>query len=151
MGRTIEIVREARMENVAELRDFVWEAARREGADEEACFDLKLAVDEACTNIVEHGYAGLPPGPIVVTFQREADRLIVTIRDHARPFDPEAVPPPDLESDWPERPVRGLGWHLIRRTMDEVSLASDGERGNRLTLVKSCNPIKQETRSTKET
>ena len=57
----------ARVESLGTVRAFVENACRRAGADAESCFDLKLAVDEACTNIIEHGYAGRPDGTIAVS------------------------------------------------------------------------------------
>jgi serine/threonine-protein kinase RsbW len=131
-----EIEQEARLENLASLRGFVEEACRRAGGDPTACFDLKLAVDEACTNIIVHGYAGREPGSIGLAFEGNAERLMVTITDRGRPFSPAQAPSPDLEADWQSRAQGGLGWHLIRRVVDEIDYASGAGGENRLTLVK---------------
>ncbi len=72
---------EARVESLAAVRAFVEEACRRAGAEASACFDLKLAVDEACTNIIEHGYAGQPAGSIALACEADGDGLRVTIVD----------------------------------------------------------------------
>lgn len=126
----------ARAENLANIRDFVEEACRGAGADESTCFDLKLAVDEACTNIVEHGYAAGPPGEMRVSFAADADRLTVVIFDRGRSFDPEAIAEPDLEAACESRAPGGLGWHLIRSAVDDYRYETDANGGNRLTLVK---------------
>ncbi len=131
---------EARLENLQGIRAFIAEACRGAGADRSACRDLQLAVDEACTNIIEHGYAGAGAGSIAVTFESGGDRLAVTIVDRGRPFSPERVPPPDLTSGWRERREGGLGWHLIRHVVDEVDYRPDSVGGNRLTLVKRPGP-----------
>lgn len=126
---------EARLENLRSFRDFVEEACRKAGGDA-ACFDLKLAVDEACTNIVMHGYAGRDPGPITLSFERDQERLTVEIFDRGRPFDPKDIRSPDLEEGWQSRSGGGLGWHLILSAVDEVVYEPDATNGNRLRLVK---------------
>ncbi|MGA9348407.1 MAG: ATP-binding protein [Anaerolineae bacterium] len=60
---------------------------------------------------------------------------MVTIRDHGRPFDPEAVPPPNFTSSLAERREGMLGLHFMRQLMDEVCFRFDAE-GNKLTMVK---------------
>jgi serine/threonine-protein kinase RsbW len=133
----LEIERDARPENLQVIRDFIEDACRRAGVERSAAFDLKLAVDEACSNVVEHGYAGMAPGPIRVTFDADGDRVVVAIADRGRAFDPSDVEAPDLDSDWEHRRIGGLGWHLIRRSVDAMDYETNRESGNRLTLVKT--------------
>ncbi|MCA1581074.1 MAG: ATP-binding protein [Acidobacteria bacterium] len=133
---------EASPGNLASVREFVGEQCLRAGADPQACFDLKLAVDEACTNIVVHGFAGKPPGRMTVSFACEGGRMTVVIEDRGRPFDPDRIPAPDLEAPVEEREPGGLGWHLIRQTVDHFRYESDSA-GNRLTLVKSARARQQ--------
>lgn len=127
---------EARLENLGRFRDFVERACLRAGAEPAACFDLKLAVDEACTNIVLHGYEGREPGVIEIEFEQSAEAMKVTIIDHGRSFCPDMLPAPDVTSALDERQPGGLGWHLIRRVTDGIEYEADVERGNRLVLVK---------------
>jgi serine/threonine-protein kinase RsbW len=124
------------VESVAEFRNFVEDACRGAGADESVCFDLKLVVDEACSNLVMHGYDGLEPGPIGVSFAVDGDEIVITITDRAPPFDPRDAPIPNLDAPASERRPGGLGWHLIRELVDRIEYESDADRGNRLTLVK---------------
>lgn len=142
MTEQLEIRRNARVESLPEFRDFIEESCRRAGAADPVCSDLKQAVDEACHNIVVHGYGREGAGSIVVSFDHDAERLIVTITDQAPPFSPEDVPPPDLSSDWRARKVGGLGWHLINRMVDEVTYEPGSGSGNRLTLVKRLHSAK---------
>ena len=142
----LEIEREARGENLQAFRDFIEEACRRAAVGPPAVFDLKLAVDEACSNIIEHGYPGDAPGPIGISFEAGDGQVVVAIADRGRPFDPKSVRAPDLDSRWEDRRTGGLGWHLIRSSVDRVTYESDLERGNRLTLVKKIAP-EEETRS----
>ena len=106
-------------------------------------FDVKLAVEEICTNVIEHGYEGRT-GPIDIEFVSEPERYVISIRDHARPFPPEQAPAADLTSAWEERPIGGLGWHLIRNVVDTLEYASTNGDGNRLTFTKQKNRSIQE-------
>jgi serine/threonine-protein kinase RsbW len=130
----------ARLENLEGIRQFVAEACRRAGAEGRVVFDLKLAVDEACTNIIEHGYAGRPPGSIDIRVEANGHRITVTIADRGASFAPSALPEPNLVSDWSSRPLGGLGWHLIRSAVDEIDYEPDVAGGNRLTLIKRLGP-----------
>jgi serine/threonine-protein kinase RsbW len=121
---------------VAAFRNFVEQACRNAGVDELACFDLKLAVDEACSNLIVHGYKGREPGPIAVAFALDGDEIVITITDHAPPFRPEDAPVPLLDVPAIERRPGGLGWHLIKQIADRLDYESDPKTGNRLTMVK---------------
>jgi anti-sigma regulatory factor (Ser/Thr protein kinase) len=105
----------------------------------EEAFAVRLAVEEACTNIVAHGYAGREPGPMALEIWHSKHAVppavVTLIRDRATPFHPEDAAQPDLDASVEERAVGGLGWFFIRNLMDEVSYQSaDGE--NCLRLVK---------------
>jgi serine/threonine-protein kinase RsbW len=126
----------ARAESLAAVRAFVERACAEAGADPRATSDLTLAVDEACANIIEHGYAGRDDGAIAIACEDENGMLRVTLTDRGRSFSAEDIPRADTTSGWQERPVGGLGWHLIRRSVDDVDYRPDPVRGNRLTLVK---------------
>jgi serine/threonine-protein kinase RsbW len=121
-------------ETLEAIQAFVLEGCRLAGADESAAFDLRLAVDEACTNVATHGYAGRAPGPIAVVFESDGTRVRVAITDRGAAFRPERVEAPDLAAAAEERPLGGLGWHLIRQVMDEIEYHSSDDSGNRLVL-----------------
>ena len=127
---------EGRLENLTAIRRFVQTACEAAGMNASACFDLKLAVDEACTNIIEHGYSGRSGETIALACEADGDGVRVTIVDHGRAFRPSELPPPDLSSGWEERRIGGLGWHLIRKSVDEIDYGPDPAGGNRLTLLK---------------
>lgn len=121
-------------ETLEAIQLFVVDGCRRAGADDTTTFDLRLAVDEASTNVAMHGYAGAGPGPIGVVLESDGARIRVTITDRGVPFRPERVDPPDLTADAERRPLGGLGWHLIRQVTDAIEYHSSGESGNRLVL-----------------
>lgn len=126
----------ARIENLGHFLTFVDEACGRLDADAEASYALRLAVEEVCINLIQYGYAGSAPGPIRIELRRIDDSLTVTISDHGAPFHPDAAPAPDLSSDVEQRPIGGLGWHLVKNMVDRLDYRSDADRGNRLTFSK---------------
>jgi len=134
---------EGRLENLTAIRRFVQTACEAAGMNASACFDLKLAVDEACTNIIEHGYDGRG-GSISISCSADGDALRVTILDRAHAFDPADLPAADVTSACEDRPIGGLGWHLIRSSVDEIDYGRDPSGGNRLTLVKRSRPSRSE-------
>ena len=129
------IERPARLEEVPVLLDFLRARLAEAGAGDAVWQALRLAVDEACSNVIAHGYRGAA-GTIRLAVAVADGRAVVTVTDEAPPFDPALVPPPDLDAPWAERRSGGLGWHLIRSVVDEVRHRPAGARGNVLTLVK---------------
>jgi anti-sigma regulatory factor (Ser/Thr protein kinase) len=124
------------LDSLPGLLAFVEAACRRAGGDDEACFALKLATEEACVNIITHGYGDGGHGTIRLGFRDEDGRAVLTISDRGRAFAPDQAKAPDLEAGWEEREVGGLGLHLLRSMIDEVEYRSEPASGNTLTLVK---------------
>jgi serine/threonine-protein kinase RsbW len=125
----------AELDNLTLIRHFVEERATALEADPAVVPDLLLAVNEAATNIVLHGYRG-QPGVIEIEIRRKGDSVVICLRDEAPPFDPRLVPPPDLTLPLEERPLGGLGIYLISQLMDDVTHRVMSEGGNELTLLK---------------
>lgn len=130
----------ATLESLAQISAFVGEATQRAGLDEHAAWQVELAVDEAATNIIQHGYDPGKPGIIELTWRIENNRLIITLRDYGRRFNPDDVPPPDLSSPLEERQPGGLGLYLMNRLMDQVRFDFGDANGNLLTMVKEILP-----------
>jgi len=127
----------ADFEQLATIRDFVATAGRNLGLAQDAIYDLQLAVDEACANVIKHAYGGRG-GKIKVTVKAVGDAVQVTIRDWGSAFDPQAVAIPDVSAPLEERPLGGLGLFLMRQMMDRVHFQFDQEQGNTLTMTKKC-------------
>lgn len=126
----------AKFENLDAIREYLSQAAKDHGVDEEGIYTIQLAGDEACSNIIEHAYKGTPDGEIECTVTKDGENLILIIKDHGCCFDPASVPEPKLNSPIEERDIGGLGLYLIRHLMDEVNYESLGTAGNVLTLKK---------------
>lgn len=90
--------------------------------------DLLLITEEVACNAMDHGSGDDVRGPqhrISVDIARHGDRLHVEFRDNGQPFDPLAQPSPDLHADILDRPIGGLGVHLVREIAETVSYARE--------------------------
>jgi len=126
----------ARYKSLDDMRQFAAQAAKDAGMDDIEVYAVELAVDEACTNIIEHAYGLDKGGEIECTCTAANDCLTVILRDHGKPFNLSSVMEPDLSSGLEKRPLGGLGVYLMRQLMDEVRFETLGEAGNLLTMVK---------------
>jgi anti-sigma regulatory factor (Ser/Thr protein kinase) len=143
MSQRYQITRAAELEQLQVFREFISECCQEHQIPDETVFDLKLAVDEACTNVITHGYKGMDPGSIILSFRIESDRILVQITDFGHVFEPADAPKPDVEAALEDRPLGGLGLYLIYQLMDNIDYQSS-EDGNTLTFTKY---IQQGTKS----
>lgn len=124
------------LEQVSLACDFVVEEARKAGLDDHAVYHCELAVDEACTNIVEHGFRLRGDQRSIDVFcHTDAQRFIITLVDDAPPFNPLNQSDPDPYAPLDQRGSGGWGIHFIKQLMDETSYQYKDNR-NQLTLVK---------------
>ncbi|MBL7062853.1 MAG: ATP-binding protein [Anaerolineae bacterium] len=126
----------SRFNSLAVISEFATRAAESAGLDPCAVYAVQMAVDEACSNIIEHAYGGEGRGAIECTCRINDDGLTVIIRDQGRPFDPAIVPQPDLHASLEDRKGGGLGLYFMRQLMDEVHFEFAPDSGNVLTIVK---------------
>jgi serine/threonine-protein kinase RsbW len=129
----------AERSRLAAIRDFVAEQARSAGASPEQVDDLVQAVDELATNMIEHGYQD-GPGQIEIRFSRQAEAVRVTLRDRAPIFDSTQAAEPDLHLPLEQRPVGGLGIHLVRKCVDHFEHHPRPGGGNELVIEKRLIP-----------
>lgn len=125
-----------RFSGLEKIREFVGQFAKEAGMSDSAVYAVQLAVDEACSNIIEHAYGGEDVGIIDCTCVVKDESLMIIIRDHGKSFKPEEVPP--MQKDVPLQKVKsgGAGIYLMKQLMDEVTFEFNKDSGNVLTLVK---------------
>jgi serine/threonine-protein kinase RsbW len=132
----IKIVIPARYENLEKICDFVDEIARQGGFNETTLYSIQTAVDEACSNIIDHAYGGEGLGNIECTCNVTDARIEIFLKDQGRSFDPVTIIDPDLSSPIEERKERGLGLYFMRKLMDEIHFDFSKTSGNTLKMVK---------------
>ncbi len=137
MGRKRSTVFPGRFELISQICDFVGRGATEAGFGTDDRFQLTLACDEACTNIIEHAY-GDEEGEIFVSWEIGEDGFVITLRDQGTPFDPADVSEPAIPatpSALEEMQVGGLGLFIMRKVMDRVRFQFD-ETGNMVVMTK---------------
>ncbi len=110
-----------------DVRQFVVMHAQEADFPEDTVEQFKIAVDEACTNVIEHAYGGQENHQVDITIIVEHDRFTVRIRDEGAPFDQSTYRTPNLMELTKKRQAGGLGVHIIRSLMDRVEYRTRGQ------------------------
>ena len=120
-------------ERLHEMREALTDTLARVGCPEHARRLLVLAVNEACMNVIQHGYRGDPAGEMILEILNNNDGLEFRLTDFAPTVNPAQVKPRALDDVRPG----GLGTYFIRRIMDDFEFAvpKSGE-GNVLIMRK---------------
>ena len=118
---------------LSQIREYAIETATSLGVTPGTFLDLRLAIDEAITNILTHGYGG--PGEIELELSVANSDLIVRLRDKAPTFDPALAPSVDLTPPDQRENPGGFGVFLMQSAMDEI-VHRKIENGNELTMIK---------------
>jgi anti-sigma regulatory factor (Ser/Thr protein kinase)/predicted N-acetyltransferase YhbS len=114
---------------------YVKAAAAHLGFDDVDIGDIRLAVDEACSHVIETAFEPGEEQDFTIACQRYPSGLRVTIADKGMPFDPGSIPAYDAGGG-PDRELSGLPFYLIQQTMDEVRFVNKGCEGKELQLTK---------------
>ena len=123
-------------QNLALIREFVTSVGAQAGLGADDVSKLELAVDEACTNVIEHAHHGDITKDVVVRATFDETTLKIEVVDSGAGFDPSRLPDTDLRALVHERRSGGLGFHVIQMLMDEVSYEIVPGQTNRLRMVK---------------
>lgn len=111
---------------LSEVRQFVEGHAREACLQDDAVEQFKIAVDEACTNIIKHAYRGDDKKRIDLAVIVDEDRFTVRIRDEGHAFQPQRYSEPDIFKYAETRRAGGFGVHIMRRLMDKVEYRTQG-------------------------
>lgn len=82
---------------------------------------VNVALDELLVNVLSHGRTGRDPCSVTVEVELDQERVTVILTDDGPPFDPFGRDAPDTTLSVEERPIGGLGIHLVGQLMDQVS------------------------------
>jgi serine/threonine-protein kinase RsbW len=102
------------------------------GLSESATEDIKLAIDEACSNVIRHAYGGDARQSILVRYRMTKKGFEVLIEDNGAKVQPESIEGRNLDDIRPG----GLGVHFIKRAFDIFQFDPRKRKGNRLRLVR---------------
>ena len=88
---------------------------------EETLFRTRLSLDEVLVNVVRYAYEDSDEHEIRVVTTWVDNLLTIEVQDDGKPFNPLEADTPDVEESLADRPIGGLGIHLVRSMMDELS------------------------------
>jgi serine/threonine-protein kinase RsbW len=109
--------------------------SRRLGFSENEVNKIKLAVYEACLNVVEHAYHSDPTKSVRIAVYQTPQKMEIQVIDQGDGFEAthESF---DVMAAAAARQTGGMGLHIIRRSMDEVSYERNTAEGNKLIMIK---------------
>ncbi|RNC83355.1 MAG: ATP-binding protein [Balneola sp.] len=122
--------------HLAEVRDFVAEHAKGLGLKEKEISEIRLAVDEAYTNIIKHAYKNIPSKPVTIELGSNTSQFWISILDEGESFKPEEYQAPDILKRIKNKQRGGMGVFLIQKLMDQVQYNRKGQM-NEIRMVKN--------------
>ena len=129
----------SKLRHLRKVRHFVARHTKDARFPDHTVEAIKLAVDEACSNVIKHAYGGKSGHSVEINLTVTPSCLTVTICDHGRPFDETSYTTPEIPQLVKQKRSGGLGVHIIRQLMDEVEYQSVQGR-NELRLVINRSP-----------
>jgi serine/threonine-protein kinase RsbW len=121
MTQASQLTINATMDEIEHACVFVSVQAREAGMDEESVYRCYLSVEEACTNIIEHGYhCEGHEKQIEVRCRHTRHWFTIIIMDDARPFNPLSRADPDPSAPLMQRSGGGWGIYFVKKFMDRV-------------------------------
>lgn len=138
VGKSRNIVLSCDTRETARLTEFVTTACTVAGLSDTDTMHMNLAVEEAVVNVMTHAYPSTDEGSVAIAVSTDDKWLTFTISDSGKPFDPTTYPEPDITLPTEERPVGGLGIHLMRCHTDALHYERRDGR-NILSLRKKIN------------
>jgi anti-sigma regulatory factor (Ser/Thr protein kinase) len=134
MDQSFEMTIESDSTEIPAVSASLEEVMDAHGFSTDNILDTQLAVEEAITNIINHGYKNAI-GEIIISCRINLYLAEIRIRDNAPRFDPLSLPEPKLDDTIEDRKIGGLGVFLIRQVMDEISYRYENGQ-NILVMIK---------------
>lgn len=133
--RIVRIRVPARLDSIRPIIALASDLGRRARLSDEAIYQCRLALDEACMNIIRHAYPNNPDGEIEVVIEAGRGQCVIQLIDFGESYQPGSVPSPAIGTPLEETRPGGLGLYLMRKVMDEVRYIP-GPTSNCLVMVK---------------
>ena len=133
MSASVSLKIAPELDQMERITAAVEELGERDDWPPDLIFKVNLVLDELWVNVVNYSGA---TGAVEVSLDADEDEVRLEISDDGRPFDPlTEASEPDLDAPLEDRPIGGLGIHLVREMMDELHYSREDGK-NRLAMVK---------------
>ena len=131
-----QLVLHNNIQQLSLLTDFIESIAQENGLNRDVAVSINLALEEAVVNVIDYAYPEGVDGTMEIDVTGNGKVLAFTLTDSGKAFDPTARGEVDITAGLEDRPVGGLGIHLIRSIMDKVAYERK-EGKNILTMNKN--------------
>jgi len=131
----VEVILESKLKNVEVSEELARSISAKAGFEEEAAFQIEMAVHEAVINAIFHGNKEDPRKKVHIKFLTFEDGLEIHVRDEGRGFDPNTLPDPLAKENLLNNSGRGI--FLVRKFMDEFRVENFPGRGAEVIMVKN--------------
>lgn len=123
----------SKIENINKVSFQILDSLMPLGLDKSQLFDIRLCVEEAVKNAIEHGNKLNEQAKVKVSYSLDEGKLAVTVEDEGDGFNVDLLPDPTKADDVKDIAIRGRGVFLLKKLMDEVNY---NEKGNKVAFVK---------------
>jgi anti-sigma regulatory factor (Ser/Thr protein kinase) len=127
------------------VRQFTEAFCDRTALSQEMRYHLSVVLEELVVNAVKYGHCDPLADAIRIGLRLRGDHLEIAFSDSGIPFNPLAMPPPNLDEDLGRRPIGGLGIHLVRCLVPDIRYERRDGR-NYLFLAKPIEPKEEPAR-----
>ena len=120
MTNPIELILLNRPSEIARLQDQLESFAQQHSLPPKALHEVQLAVEEHLSNVLKYAFTDQGEHRIKVRLQTGATDHCIEVEDDGRPFNPLERPEPNLSLPLDQRPIGGLGIHMMRKSVDRI-------------------------------
>ncbi len=123
------------LSEIERLSKAVAEFGEKNNLSSEVIYDVRLALEEVVSNIINYGFEDNYEHQISIEMNLQGETLTMKIKDDGKPFNPLEVKSTNLDKPFDEREIGGMGIHIVRKLMDKI-LYKREEGNNVLQLTK---------------
>ncbi len=132
MAESVNLTIKSHPEELKQVRGLMTDILSKTSISKQKSQLITLAVNEACSNIIKHGYENDYNQKIKITISLKTDICTISIIDNGIKFDINSIDQRDVSEIKPG----GLGLHIIQEVMDIVEYSQTVQKFNKLTMVK---------------
>ncbi|MFN8438781.1 MAG: ATP-binding protein [Cytophagales bacterium] len=111
---------ECKYSNLAKLRHYMENSLKENSIDDTVSFQLVMAVDELCANIIEHSCTQKPDDFIQIELKKQKNQVVIKIIDKGNSFDPKEHCPLSVKDLIKKKANGGLGLRIVSKFIDKI-------------------------------
>ncbi len=121
MGTGVTITLQNKLSELDKLAGEIEDFGGEHAFPPKMVYQIRLVLDELLTNVISYGYRDREDHVITVDMRLTGGVLRISVEDDAVAFNPLSAGAPDITCPIEDRPIGGLGIHLVKKIMDHVA------------------------------